>query len=462
MEKMMEFEDPNPRGLSSSGSQTSTPKANPSERRSPGATFELTVRGVERVLKDHPPGTVKRYYPVSGPDGLHIRIAKTGTASYYLFYPRPDGRRGATPLGRVSRITPAMAVEAAKQRLAEVTLHRVDLIQQRRRERKEIRERQLRTFSALADAFVSDADNRERGDGTHKSERWLLNAFILPRIGECVAADLKPQDIACVIDEVRAEVNRGRGRKRTDYNRTAAMAHGLIRLIFSWAIDKGINGLVFNPAAGRRRRKHGTGGPEKRIGRLDNNRVRIIWQELEADKHRGRAPQAALATQLCLVLGQRPVEICGLHKAHVDFEARTWTIPAEFTKTKCEYRTPLSDLALGLIQEAFRQSRSQQAFPAMTTPYLSCCFYMMRKRLIRAGKLSSDRAPALYDLRRFFRTSIEHILGFSEKVAERCIQHAPKRDISQIYDVADLSDQVRAAHEAWSKYLSELVREAAE
>ena len=77
--------------------------------------------------------------------------------------------------------------------------------------------------------------------------------------------------------------------------------------------------------------------------------------------------------RLALITGQRVGEISGMTCAELDLPAREWRLSASRTKNKHSHIVPLSDMALGIIDEALADADDPQrlfAIPAKVVPEL--------------------------------------------------------------------------------------------
>ena len=288
--------------------------------------------------------------------------------------------------------------------------------------------------------------------------RWLLDKHLLPRLGQKQFSQLKRGDIKECVRAIQASAGLqcAEGDQSRAGNRTANMGHGLVRRIYNWGIEE--DRCDANPAVFR---KLFDDQPVKRIGALNDERVRTLWIGLEEEASAGWGAQSVLAIQLVFLTLQRPNEVVKARREDFNWDRNVWRIPEDLTKTNDCYEVPLSDTAAKMFQKAFSNGTGKWAFPSkdprqpMRPGILSHRFGKLRKRLVEAGKLEGD--VELYDARRFGRTCIEQRLGFSEHIAEKVINHAVDRSMSRRYDVGDYTGAVRKAHEAWAYELERIV-----
>jgi integrase len=416
-----------------------------------------TRRAVDAAVANHRPGRRERHW-FTDPIEMYLQITPKGCASYCLRFEKPEGGKGDFTIGKVSRITPEMATEAARVRLAGLTLHSLDPVEARRAARTDAKTKKLRTFATFADAFMSAPENRIWSRRTAEGRQWLLEKYILPRIGQRPVTDLKRVDVKECVRAIQAIARSAHAEvESSSGNRTANMCHALIKGIFNWAINE--DRCEVNPAAFR---KLFDDMPVRRVGALNDERLRIIWQALEDEDAKGWGSTSVLAIQLVILTLQRPNEIVHAHQDDFDWNEAVWRIPESRTKTNSAYEVPLTDHSVALFQRAFKLSQSPWAFPAedrkgsLRPGVLSQRFEKLRHRLVKAGRLPNENVQ-LYDGRRFGRTRLVQGLGVPEHIAERVINHAPDRSMARRYDVGDYSGEIRRAHEAWTQELRRIV-----
>jgi integrase len=72
------------------------------------------------------------------------------------------------------------------------------------------------------------------------------------------------------------------------------------------------------------------------------------------DRLRHAEGMAAVCLRFTILMGTRSGEAIGARWSEIDWETRTWVIPAAKTKTNKELRVPLSEAALDLLRSAPR------------------------------------------------------------------------------------------------------------
>ena len=405
---------------------------------------EIQGSGVKQRIADH---EVK---------GLFLRITPAGAKSYVLRYSK-DGRRGESAIGDARSITLAAARVKAISLLNGLTVQSIDPVAAKREAAAATQKRQRETFEALARTYQIDAARRKRPRSL-ETESWLLERHILPKLGARPFVELKRSEIIAFIESV------GDGTGHVTANR----AHGLVRQILNYALKREL--IDANPALGIERVFPETS--RERV--LTEDELAKLWAWLEAaraNRGLGLAPGqpagqrpingvsyvTATALQLCILTLQRAGEVAGARREEFHWNDRLWVIPAERMKSKRAHAAPLSEMALGLFQEAFERSGGPFAFPdrggdAPLDPK------RLTRGMARACKILGIPPAGPHDLRRTGRTMMtSERVGVTYETAERVIAHLVGSAVSRVYDRNEYLREKRAALEAWAREIDRFV-----
>lgn len=170
-----------------------------------------------------------------------------------------------------------------------------------------------------------------------------------------------------------------------------------------------------------------------------------------------RYARLAHVIKVLLFTGQRRGELALARWRDIDFDAGTWKIPDENSKSGRGHVCPLSSPAIDEFRALKRMAgRSQWVLPndAGDGP-------LDAKLLTRGVSKCQDRfreqgiaAFTLHDLRRTVRTGLAK-LKVEPHIAERVLNHAQEK-IAGTYDVHAYLDEKRAALERWASHLAAL------
>ena len=293
-------------------------------------TGRITKRSVDALAC--PPGKDREFLWDDAVSGFGVAFP-SGKKVYVAQY-RHGGRSRRATIGEHGRLTPDEARSEAKQLLGIVEAGS-DPIAERRAARE------VRTFKAVADDFLSLHAATKRKARTVAEYRRILQAHILPVIGS-----------KRIVDVLRADVARlHAGLVRTPYeaNRTLAV----MSAVWNWAARRDEVAAAGNPAKaierypGQGRERFLTSEEFARLGdalRLAGTTV-LPWQVDEtkpaargAPKAENRSrtldPFAVAAIRLLILTGARLREILGAQWQHVDLERGVIFLPDSKTGKK--------------------------------------------------------------------------------------------------------------------------------
>jgi integrase len=131
----------------------------------------------------------------------------------------------------------------------------------------------------------------------------------------------------------------------------------------------------------------------------------------------------------------------------IDFEERTWTIPAERMKARKEHRVPLTDDAIQLLQNLPSFDGSDFVFPGARGGALSD---MSISKVCRAMKV--DAVP--HGFRSTFRDWSAENTSYPREVAEQALAHTISNPVEAAYRRGDLFEKRRRLMEAWTDFLN--------
>ena len=171
-----------------------------------------------------------------------------------------------------------------------------------------------------------------------------------------------------------------------------------------------------------------------------------------------RSPRIARAVRILLATGQRRGELALARRQDVDFDAATWTIPAEHSKTGATHVVPLSSFALQEFArlDAGAAPRAKFVFP--TEDGTAAMDPKLITRVIARNQNSfGEHGVAhftVHDLRRTVRTGLAK-LGIENDIAERVIAHKLP-GMRGVYDRHNYLPEMRVALDKWAANLQKL------
>ena len=158
-----------------------------------------------------------------------------------------------------------------------------------------------------------------------------------------------------------------------------------------------------------------------------------------------------------LLTATRAKEASGARWEEINRKERTWTIPAERTKTRTEHRVPLSNQAMELLYGKGRGTSgarfyaslkdSEFVFPASRNPNQAInseTVNTLRKQMLGKG--------TTHGLRSTFRTyCADH--GLERDLAEACLGHVVGNSTERSYQRSDIIERRREVMQQWADFV---------
>lgn len=441
-------------------------------------------RITDKALKAKP-GSTHRWLKeviVWGHGSLAARITPGGDRLFYFQYVNSAGKRYALPIGTYGAgENGSMTLADARERATELAnLHKSgiadirehldaeqaailrarELELERQAARKASREAEKARLAArktVRDLFEHWAavDLIHRKDKGAEVRR-VFEKDVLPVMGHLFVEDVRK---GCLTEVTDVLVARGS-------HRMAKLVFSLMRQMFRFAVERDY--IEHDPSASIRKAK---------IGGKNVERDRVLSEQEIILLHR-LAPQAGvlvtteLAIWIPLSTCCRIGELLGARWEHVDFDRKTWLIPAENSKNGKAHTIYLSDFAVDCFQRLrYVTGRSQWCYPnsRYTGPVDSrTVTNQLRDRQLAAGrKILANRSVRQqtlvlpggkwtpHDLRRTGATLMT-ALGVLPEVAERCLNHIEENRLKRIYQRHNYRAEMTSAWEVLGKRLQEL------
>ncbi|MFZ1988147.1 MAG: site-specific integrase, partial [Alphaproteobacteria bacterium] len=280
-----------------------------------------------------------------------------------------------------------------------------------------------------------------------------LNRNVIPIIGNIRLADLHPRDINAVIDPILK-------RKRP---REANMTFEALRAMLRWAVKRG--DLDHSPID-RMAKPAPEGAPRERV--LSDNEIRLMWNALAAAL---RSKAAQRIVKLCLITGQRVGEIAGMRIDELDFNRAVWSLPGDRVKNGTAHTVPLSEMAIGIINEAIEAAgkKPEFVFPSIDARgNVQALYAHAITTAIRRAHMPTKQKPAgrlnmapftAHDLRRTALTRLA-ALGVQPIVIGAIANHlsVTKASVTFMHYVQhSYQAEARAALDLWAERLDAII-----
>lgn len=405
------------------------------------ANKAITIRTIE-AIKPRPDRDV--YTWDTGLRGFGLRVTPKGIKSYVLQFRVNGGPSRRKTIGVHGSPWTTQTARREAERLLTIVRQGIDPVEQQREAKRQ--ERAL-NFSSYCDLFVELYLQSNWPDTWPEAMRALENV-VKPRWGKRSLMSLKRTDMVKLMDEYSDRP----GRKK--------YVHSLLRKLFNWAVDRG--DIDVSPLAGMKAPK--PSASRRRV--LGQEELICLWKACD----RVGWPWGPYGRLLILTM-QRRQEVAAMEWSEINFDERTWTLPAERAKNGEPHNIPLTNLALEQLQ-ALGPKECGYVFTTTGVTPVSGFFKAKRMLELETQRLMKERHEAqggersalqlpewrLHDLRRTGATNLQ-ALGIPIEVTEAVLNHisGTRAGVAGIYNRYKYEPEKRLALEAWDNRLSELV-----
>jgi integrase len=405
-----------------------------------------------------------------------LRITKSGEKVFYFRYAGPGGKREYYPLGGydpdgVGGLTLKSAREAAgklsrlyQRGVADIKGH---LEEQRAAEEAkkdaarlaaEIEEKRT-TVSDLFDKWLKSPRIAQRKDAG-KELRRLFDKDVLPVIGTLPAHLVRKGHVMEITDRIS---DRGA-------TRTARIVFSAMRQMFRFALARDF--VEMDPTAAiSKAESFGRDAERDRV--LTDDEIKLL-AKLMPDS--GLIGPTRCALWITLATGCRIGELLKARWEHVDFEKRTWLIPAENSKNGSPLEVYLSDFSLAQFKVLAQHQRTAWLYPArfkdketgktrdvhVSTKTITKQIgdrqraTAMKNKSTATGTLTLPGGPwVVHDLRRTASTIMGDI-GIKPEVIDRCQNHKEQNRIRRTYQRYTYQPEMKQAWQLLGERLASL------
>jgi integrase len=382
-------------------------------------------------------------YKVADRDGLYVVVSPKGAVTFRLDY-RFNGRRETLTIGRYG--ADAMSLAEAREGLTAARKKIHDGISPAREKSDGKREsKDIGTFKTFAEIWLRDAG---LADSTIAMRKSILERDVLPAFGNRLLEEITPSQIMGLCEKIK-----GRGAPAT-----AVHAREVVQQVYRHAISRGLK--IENPADAVKASAIATFKPRERA--LTPKEIRVFFNALDGV---GTLPTLKLALRFILLTLCRKGELLQAKWPEIDFEAATWTVPAERMKARRPHVVYLSQQALDLLvglktcagSSPYLLPGRYETGQPMSDATLNRVITATVEKARAAGEQISDFGP--HDLRRTASTLL-HEAGFNTDWIEKCLAHEQK-GVRAVYNKAEYSAQRREMLQEWANMVDGWIAGAA-
>ena len=363
-------------------------------------------------------------------DTLYLRVGFSGNSKSWVQRLAINGVRRDIGLGSFSLVRLAEAREKAHENRRAARIEKRDIIAEKRRAAAP-------TFSEAAERFHEANKPRWRAEKHAKNWIQIVSKYALPMIGERRLDSIEREDVLRILTPIW-----------TAKAETAKKLRQNIRAVFSWAQAHGY--IEHNPAG------EAIDGALPRMPKVKANFRALPYAEiteaLETIEASGASMSAKLALRFLILTAARSGEVRGATWGEIDLDARTWTLPAERTKSNREHRQPLSDEAVAVLEQARALSGGEGAvFPSPMKPGNPLSDMTLTKILRDTGL--AERA-VVHGFRTSFRTWASEETNADHAVMELALSHQVGSEVERAYARSDLFAKRARLMGQWGRFVA--------
>jgi integrase len=228
---------------------------------------------------------------------------------------------------------------------------------------------------------------------------------------------------------------------------TASRLRGRIEAVLDYARAKGeLPHDRANPAAWKGHLAHLL---PKRGKLTRGHHSAMPWREVPdfVARLRERETVAARSLEFLVLTASRTGEVLGARWDEIDFEAKTWTVPAHRMKAAREHRVALSARAIAILEKMASARTSAFVFPGQKPGRsLSAVIFWLTMR--RMG----EHDATVHGFRSAFRDWVGDETHFPRELAEAALAHVIGDKAEQAYRRGDALEKRRELMQAWASF----------
>ena len=396
--------------------------------------MDVTVNG-ERMLTDSKLRGLKaceKPYKLVDRDGLYVTVSKAGTVVFRYDY-RLNGRRETLSIGRFG--ADGISLLEARRELMRAR----KLVGEGRSPAREKAENKRRratsgTFGEFANIWLDGAGLAESTKAMRKS---ILVRDVLPAFGKRQLEEISASELLALCEKIKS-----RGAAAT-----AVHAREIVQQVYRHARARGLK--LENPADSIKPSAIATFKPRERA--LSPAEIHVVFTVIDRV---GTLPTLKLAIKFLLLTMARKGELLHAQWSEIDFEAATWTVPAERMKARRAHVVYLSrqalDLLVGLKTCAGTSPYLLPGRYATDQPMSDATLNRVLSAVVSRAHQEGHSLPhfSVHDLRRTGSTLL-HEAGFASDWIEKCLAHE-QRGVRAIYNKAEYASQRRQMLQTWA------------
>lgn len=384
-------------------------------------------------------------HPVGGVAGLRLQVSGNRARSWILRI-RIGGKDTDAGLGGYPDVTLAGARDSARVMRAKVKAG-INPVLEGRQARSALQASVTAawTFDKCAEACI---ENKRPGWKNAKhAAQWTatLETYASPVIGRMLVRDVGTPQVIEVLQPIW-----------TTKTETATRVRARIEAVLDWATTGDYRDGP-NPARWKGHLEHKLAAPGKVAKVAHHTALPVPAMPAFMCDLRAMAGIGARALEFAILTAARSGEVRGATWSEVDFEARTWTVPAERMKAGVEHIVPLSDPALPLLRAALSApSEPKPSDLIFTAPRGGQLSDMTLSAVVR--RMGTPAVP--HGFRSTFRQWAAERTNFPREVAEHALAHQLPDKVEAAYQRSTMVDKRRKLMVEWANFCGRVQTDA--
>lgn len=378
-------------------------------------------------------------------DGGNLWLLLRGGSKVWAFRYMVAGKARKAGLGSYPKVSLSQARKTATQYRGWLQ-QGIDPITEAKRIEAELR-RVVPTFSEAATTYIEKQKSEWKSEKHAKQWSATIETYANPVIGSKLVDQITKDDVLAILEPIWLT--------KTE---TAKRVQGRIENIMDWCHVMEHTALA-NPARWRGHLDKLLQKPSK-VKKLNNNgeekhHSAMPYADLPAfyGLLKGKGGFSSKALQFLILTACRSSEVLNATWDEVDFEDRSWTIPAGRMKAGSEHRVPLTGAMLEILQPLHENRLNEYVFPSRKqgSPLSGMAMLVMMRKM---GYVKDGKYPPYvpHGFRSSFRDWCEEQSSFPHGVIERALAHTIKNATERAYNRGDLFDKRRLLMESWGSY----------
>jgi integrase len=371
-------------------------------------------------------------------NGLYLQVTSTGNKSWLFRYMR-DCKAREMGLGAISTLSLKDARKKAGD-LRALLLDGKDPLGERQAKVIAVKKAKAKskTFSECVDLYL----DRKTFNNVKHGKQWrsTLETYAYPHLKDMPVSVIDISDIKEVLDPI--------WKTKTE---TASRLQGRIKTVMDYAIVSGYREKS-NPAIWTGYLSTQYDAPEKikvvkHMPSMPYSQLHSFMQAL-----RKRESIAAKGLEFLILTAVRFGSVRTARWSQIDKQAKVWTVPKEFTKTKKrDHQVPLSIEAMALLEALPTFDETDLVFPSPNLEQMHENVFSDLMREMRDNKeFKGEGVP--HGFRSTFSTWRLECTTYSQELGEFCLMHAVGDAVYKAYQRSDGLERRRQIMQDWSTF----------